>query len=157
MSDDLLLKKIFCRIWRIETAPKVDRRNVTETPWRTSVLSGEGPSSLKNTVFTVFRQTSLSKQCRPRWDAVECGISSESTLFATHPAILKQNIRKVNCVCSNFRTSMLKSWVVQIIRVYTVYPIKKGGKYSPVRVISLRSVKTGTVAQLVELLAHSSR
>ena len=28
------------------------------------------------TVFTIsFGQTCLSKQCRPRWDAVECGIS----------------------------------------------------------------------------------
>ena len=31
----------------------------------------------------------LSKQCRPRWDAAKCGISSGSTLFATHPAIFR--------------------------------------------------------------------
>ena len=40
----------------------------------------------------VFRQTGLSKQFRPRWDASECGISSGSTLFATHPAIFRHNI-----------------------------------------------------------------
>ena len=35
----------------------------------------------------IFGQTGLSKQFRPRWDATECGVSSVSTLFATHPAI----------------------------------------------------------------------
>ena len=36
----------------------------------------------------VFGQTGLSKQYRPRWDAAEHGVSSGSTLFATHPAVL---------------------------------------------------------------------
>ena len=36
----------------------------------------------------VFGKTVLSKQCRPRSKATECGVSSGSTLFATHPAIL---------------------------------------------------------------------
>ena len=36
----------------------------------------------------VFRQTSLSKQCRTRSDAAERGVWSRSTLFATHPANL---------------------------------------------------------------------
>ena len=40
----------------------------------------------------VFRQTGLSKQYRPRWDAAERGVSSGSTLFATHPAIFRHNI-----------------------------------------------------------------
>ena len=37
----------------------------------------------------VFGQTGLSNQCRSRWDAAECGISSGSTLFDTHPQISK--------------------------------------------------------------------
>ena len=32
----------------------------------------------------MFGQTGLSKQCRPRSDAAECGIWSGSILFATH-------------------------------------------------------------------------
>ena len=40
----------------------------------------------------VFGQTGLSKQFRPRWDAAERGVSSGSTLFATHPAIFRHNI-----------------------------------------------------------------
>ena len=40
----------------------------------------------------VFGQTGLSKQFRPRWDAAEFGVSSGSTLFATHPAIFRHNI-----------------------------------------------------------------
>ena len=38
--------------------------------------------------FYVFGQTGLSKQCRLRSDAAECGIWSGSTLFATDTAIL---------------------------------------------------------------------
>ena len=41
----------------------------------------------------VFGQTGLSKQYRPRWDAAERGVSSGSTLFATHPATFRHNIR----------------------------------------------------------------
>ena len=51
----------------------------------------------------------LSKQCRSRWDAAECGISSGSILFATHPAIFRLN-QVINCTCSKFRTSMVRSW-----------------------------------------------
>ena len=41
------------------------------------------------TVFTyAFGQTGSSKQCRLRRDATERGVSSGSTLFAIHPAIL---------------------------------------------------------------------
>ena len=36
----------------------------------------------------VFEQTGLSKQCWPRRDAKEWTISSGSSLFVTHPAIL---------------------------------------------------------------------
>ena len=36
----------------------------------------------------LFGQTGLSKQCRPRSDATECGIWSGSTLFDTHQVIL---------------------------------------------------------------------
>ena len=36
-------------------------------------------------ILYLFRQTVLSKQCRPWSDATECGIWSGSTLFATHP------------------------------------------------------------------------
>ena len=47
-------------------------------------------------VYTVyvFGQTDLSKLCRPRRDATDRGVSSGSTLFATHPAICRHNIRK---------------------------------------------------------------
>ena len=64
----------------------------------------------------VFGQTGLSTQCRHRWDAAECGISSGSTLFATHPAIFRQ---VVNCTCSNFITSMVRSCGDWILRVNT--------------------------------------
>ena len=40
----------------------------------------------------VFRQPGLSKQCSPRRDATECGVSTGSTLLATHPAIYRHNI-----------------------------------------------------------------
>ena len=41
-----------------------------------------------STVFTLsIRKTYLSKQCRPRSDAAECGVCSGSTLFATLPAV----------------------------------------------------------------------
>ena len=49
----------------------------------------------------VFGKTSLSKQCRPRSDAVHRSVWSGSTLFATHPAILytfignKMNLLKI--------------------------------------------------------------
>ena len=39
-------------------------------------------------LLCVYGQTSLSKQCRHRSDAAQCGVWSGSTLFATHPAIL---------------------------------------------------------------------
>ena len=38
--------------------------------------------------FTVRIWPNRSKQCRPKCDAAKHGISSGSTLFATHPAIL---------------------------------------------------------------------
>ena len=45
------------------------------------------------TVFTVGIRTGRPKQtASPRRDAAECGISSGSTLFATHPAIIRHNI-----------------------------------------------------------------
>ena len=37
----------------------------------------------------VFGQTGLNKQCRSRSDAAKRGVWSRSTLFATHPAILR--------------------------------------------------------------------
>ena len=39
-------------------------------------------------IHNVFGQTGLSKQCKPRSDAAECGVWSGSTMFVTHPAIL---------------------------------------------------------------------
>ena len=39
-------------------------------------------------LFYIFRQTALSKQCRPRFDAAECGVWSGFTLLATNQAIL---------------------------------------------------------------------
>ena len=36
------------------------------------------------TILTVWIRTGLSKQCKPRWDAAECSVSSGSTLVATH-------------------------------------------------------------------------
>ena len=73
------------------------------------------------TIFIVIHiwTDSLSKQCRSRWDAAESSISSGSTLFATHPAIFRNNII-VNCTCSNFRTSVVRSWGVCKLRVITV-------------------------------------
>ena len=72
-----------------------------------------------NYVFTyVFRQTGLSEQCRPLW-VTACSASSGSTLFSTHPAIFRQH-QVVNCTYSNFRTSMVRSWSVGILRVNTV-------------------------------------
>ena len=76
-----------------------------------------------DTLFTIrIGQTGLSKQCRPKWDAAFCGVSSGSALFATHPAIFKHCVehRVVNCICSNFRTRMLKSWSIWILRVNMV-------------------------------------
>ena len=67
----------------------------------------------------IFGQTGLSKQYRPRWDATERGVSSGSTLFATHPAIFRQH-RVVNCTGSNFSTYMVRSWGVWILRINTV-------------------------------------
>ena len=67
----------------------------------------------------VFRQTGLSKQWRPRWDAAECGVSSGSKLFATLSNFQTQH-RLVNCTCSNFRTNMGRSCGVWILEVNTV-------------------------------------
>ena len=39
-------------------------------------------------LFYVLWQTGLSKQCRPRSDAKECGIWSGSILFTTHPTVV---------------------------------------------------------------------
>ena len=38
-------------------------------------------------LLTLSIRTNLNKQLRPRSDAAERGVWSESTLFATHPAI----------------------------------------------------------------------
>ena len=48
----------------------------------------------KNGTYHMYsdRQTDFSKQCRPRWDTTESGVSSGSTLFVTHPAIFRHNI-----------------------------------------------------------------
>ena len=46
--------------------------------------------------------------------------NSSSNIYTEH--------RVVNCTCSNFRTSMVRSWGVRILRVNTVYmsnPMKK--------------------------------
>ena len=64
---------------------------------RTAILVMVQPEAAKNIIvlpylLRVFGQTGLSKQSRPRWDAAKCGISSGSTLFATQPAIFRQNI-----------------------------------------------------------------
>ena len=42
-------------------------------------------------LLKVFGQTCLSKKCRRRWNATECGVSPGSTLFASHPAIYRYN------------------------------------------------------------------
>ena len=42
---------------------------------------------LNRRVFVMLK-ISLSKQCRPRSDTAECGIRSESTLFAIYSVIL---------------------------------------------------------------------
>ena len=63
------------------------------------------------TLSYVFWPTGLSKQYRPRWDTAKCGVSSRSTLFATHPHTLTQ-CWVVNRTCLNFRTSMVNSWGV---------------------------------------------
>ena len=39
----------------------------------------------------VFRQTCLSKRCRPRSDATECGVWSGSSVSCIYPIILGQN------------------------------------------------------------------
>ena len=74
------------------------------------------------TIFTVSIQTGRSKQCRPRWDAAECGISSGSTLFATLPVIFRD--QGVNCTYSNFR-SMLRSWDDLIRRANMLISVSK--------------------------------
>ena len=68
----------------------------------------------------VFRHTGLSKQCRPRWNTTKHGVSSGSTLFAIHPAIYWTQLWVINCICSNFKTSMARSWGVWILRVNMV-------------------------------------
>ena len=59
------------------------------------------------------------KQCRPRWDAAECGVIRVYTVFHSSSNVLTQN-RVVNCTCSNFRTNMVGSWSVRILRVNMV-------------------------------------
>ena len=48
------------------------------------------------TVFTLSIHTCLNKQCRPRSDMAECGVCSESTLFATHPAVSDTTDTKID-------------------------------------------------------------
>ena len=61
----------------------------------------------------VVRQTGLSKQCRPRWNCTMRNIRAYTVCH--HPAIFRHN-----CTCSNFKTSMVRSWGVGILRVNTV-------------------------------------
>ena len=68
----------------------------------------------------VFGQTDLSKQCRPRWDAAVRGVSSGSTLLATHPAIL-DTTQGSKLFCSHFWTSMVSYWNERIPLVNTVW------------------------------------
>ena len=67
----------------------------------------------------VFRQKDLSKQCRPRWDAAECSISSGLYCLPLYQQFL--DILLGNCTCSNFRTSMVRCWGVGILTVNTVF------------------------------------
>ena len=61
----------------------------------------------EGTVFTyVFGQTGLSKQCRP-------DETPHIQQFSTQHQV-------VNCTCSNFRTNMVRSLGVPILRVNTV-------------------------------------
>ena len=62
----------------------------------------------------VFRQTSLSKQYRPRSDATECGIWSGPALFATHPTIGRSSSKMVLFIYEYFKTSTVRSWCVLI-------------------------------------------
>ena len=57
---------------------------------------------------------------RQAWaNSIDPDETPQTTLFATHPAILTQH-RVVNCTGSNFRTYMVRSWGVRILRVNTV-------------------------------------
>ena len=63
----------------------------------------------KSYLSKVFRQTGLSKQCRPRWDAAECGIWSGSALFATHPTC-----RHIQLQCKYGEEWILSYWQTRI-------------------------------------------
>ena len=65
----------------------------------------------------VFGKTGLSKQCRSRSDATECGTWSGSTLFATHQTILHTFIGSK----SNLLNSSIRG--IWIFRVNTVSQI----------------------------------
>ena len=58
------------------------------------------------------------KQCRPRTDAIECGVRSESTLFALSSGIsIKDDNSKTNQTSLLLETDRSKD---RLIRVYTV-------------------------------------
>ena len=63
----------------------------------------------------VFGQTGLSKQ--HRHDRHEHGIQSRSTQLATHPEVYPTNQEAVKQTYQDFRTSMVGSESVSILRV----------------------------------------
>ena len=69
-----------------DTHPAASRNTISSTIFSPSIRA---PPLLTILVLLyVLGQTSLSKWCRFRWDIAESDVSSGSTLFTTHPAIL---------------------------------------------------------------------
>ena len=62
-----------------------------------------------------------SKQCRPRLGAAERGVWSGSTLLGIHPAIFCTYQEAVKFTTTDFRTTMVRSYIVTIFRVNTYF------------------------------------
>ena len=106
-------------------------------------------------IYRMYVDTNISKQCRPRWDAAECGVSSGSSLFATHPAIFRQHLI-VNCTYSNIRTRMGKSWGVRTLEgKYGTHSFSKSYFLNFVVFSQLRSIFSTSYVFLVQIIFHS--
>ena len=115
----VFLKDFFKNVNLKKQQQKTDNKKACKITQHAKLKHHTCPKILLPYLPYVFGQTGLSKQFRPRWDAAERGVSSGSTLFATHPAIFTQHW-VVNCTGSNFRTYMVRSWGVRILWVNTV-------------------------------------
>ena len=85
----------FCQadLFSMKNKKKIIRMSsVRNIAWRLELEISPAFKYLLPYLPYVFGQTGLSKQYRPRWDAAKRGVSSGSTLFATHPAVFRHNI-----------------------------------------------------------------